>query len=937
MRNCLAVDGVGSGGGLALFWDESFHLDLLSYTNRHIDVLVKEDRSAMQWRCTFVYGEPKAHERHNMWTLLRRIKPNSTAPWCLMGDFNEAMWQFEHFSEHKRKEKQMLDFREILSHCDVFDLGFIGTPWTYDNKRKGGYNVRVRLDRAVASQSWSVLYPQAQVRHLVSSRSDHCPILVQCTPDEDKDKPSRCMRYEILWEREESLSEEIRTAWEQHHAATDLGSVSSKLKLVMGALQHWSREKFGSVNKELGALRKKMEELQLGGRHTHDQEYQSCSRRMEEILYREEMMWLQRSRVAWLREGDRNTSFHRKAAWRHRKNKISKLFLPDGSWTDQRKEMEKMATNFFKDLYTKDPLVTPQPLLDLIMLKVTEQMNEDLCKAFSDKEISDALFQIGPIKAPGPDGFPARFFQRNWEVLKNDVCKAVKLFFDQKVMPEGVNTTAIVLIPKKKESKELKDFRPISLCNVIYKVVAKCLVNHLRPILESIISQEQSAFIPGRMITDNALIAFECFHNIAQSKRESQEFCAYKLDLAKAYDRVDWQYLEGVLDRMGFSNTWIQWMMACVTSVRYAVRFNGSMLKSFQPSRGLRQGDPLSPYLFLFVADGLSTILSSAVRTGDLVPLKVCRQAPGISHLLFADDSLLFFKANVEQATVVKEALNLYERCTSQLLSPAKCSMLFGKHCSDQTQPGIKSLLDVQQNSFEDKYLGLPTPEGRMKADRFQSIKERFFKRLIDWAEKHLPMGGKEVLIKSVIQALPTYMMSVFKLPPSFCEEYMQLVRKFWWGEDRSQRKVHWASWQQLIKPKSMGGMGFKDMKIFNQALLARQAWRLVQFPDSLCARVLKAKYYPNGDLLDTAFSSVSSDSWKGIVHGLELLKKGVIWRIGTGRKVHIWRDDWLPREHGLKVMGKKTGTRLKWVSDLLVPNEQSWDEQVIRHIFFPS
>lgn len=230
------MDGVGSGGGLALFWDESVHLDLLSYTNRHIDVLVKEDGSAMQWRCTFVYGEPKAHERHNMWTLLRRIKPNSTAPCCLMGDFNEAMWQFEHFSEHKRKEKQMLDFREILSHCNVFDLGFIGTPWTYDNKRKGGCNVQVRLDRAVASQSWSALYPQAQVRHLVSSHSDYYPILVQCTPDEDKDKPSRCMRYEIMWEREESLSEEIRTAWEQHHATTDLGSVSSKLKLVMGAL-----------------------------------------------------------------------------------------------------------------------------------------------------------------------------------------------------------------------------------------------------------------------------------------------------------------------------------------------------------------------------------------------------------------------------------------------------------------------------------------------------------------------------------------------------------------------------------------------------------------------------------------------------------------------------------------------------------------------------
>jgi hypothetical protein len=148
-------------------------------------------------------------------------------------------------------------------------------------------------------------------------------------------------------------------------------------------------------------------------------------------------------------------------------------------------------------------------------------------------------------------------------------------------MPDGINDTAIVLIPKIKNPTSLKDFRPISLCNVIYKVVSKCLVNTLRPLLQDLISETQSAFIPGRMVTENAVIAFECIHALQNGSAKSGKFCAYKLDLMKAYDRVDWNFPESAMRKIGFAEKWIEWIMTCVRTVKFSVRFNGKLLESF--------------------------------------------------------------------------------------------------------------------------------------------------------------------------------------------------------------------------------------------------------------------------------------------------------------------------------------------------------------------
>jgi hypothetical protein len=342
-----------------------------------------------------------------------------------------------------------------------------------------------------------------------------------------------------MWEHVDNLSDEIQKVWCSSADRGNLHGVVDVLRNMQRALRQWSKEHFGAVTGELSDLCHQLDEVKSRTVVCRT-DIRAITDRMDELLYQEEMMWLQHSRISWLREGDRNTSFfHRRAKWWSRKNKIRKLKRGDGSYAETPNEMKEMVVAFFYYLYHLDSGVRPELVLDQVGAKVTDDMNHELCKEFSEKEIADAMFQMGPMKAAGPDGFPARFYQRHWGIVKDDVVAVTRRFFQDGVMPEGINDTAIVLIPKGTEPEEIKDFRLISLCNVIYKLILRCIVNRLRGILDEIISPKQSAFVPTWRITDNALIAFECAYAIQRTPGRKEDFCAYKLDLSKAYDRVD--------------------------------------------------------------------------------------------------------------------------------------------------------------------------------------------------------------------------------------------------------------------------------------------------------------------------------------------------------------------------------------------------------------
>jgi hypothetical protein len=210
------------------------------------------------------------------------------------------------------------------------------------------------------------------------------------------------------------------------------------------------------------------------------------------------------------------------------------------------------------------------------------------------------------------------FIKNSGGLCGDDITSEVLQALNSGVIPEGWNDTTVVLIPKVDNPELITQFRPISLCNVIYKIISKMLASRLKEILPEVISPMQSAFVPGCLITDNVLVAYESVHTIKNKRSGKMGLCVVKLDMHKAYDRVEWVFLEKIMRRMGFDDGWISLMMACVRSVRYQVRFNSEETDMFVPTRGLCQGDPLSPYLFMLCAEGLSSLLLHEEEVGDI-------------------------------------------------------------------------------------------------------------------------------------------------------------------------------------------------------------------------------------------------------------------------------------------------------------------------------
>ncbi|CAA7021924.1 unnamed protein product [Microthlaspi erraticum] len=721
---------------------------------------------------TFVYGEPDKSKRAEIWNAIKEQAAGREAPWFLTGDFNEILDNTEKSGGPTRAEGSFVEFRSFMSECDLYDLRYSGNFLSWSGVRYK-HKVKCRLDRAMANSTWIEAYPSGRSEYLHFEGSDHRPILTLF--HQDKKRKRGLFRYDMRLRNNEEVSALIEKAWNTNPR----GSVDQRISSCRRAIIQWSRNHYINSQKKIEEKRRELEEA-MSNDECNDNVIFQINKELKEAYQAEVEYWRQRSRQMWLSIGDKNNSyFHAATRGRRARNNITVIEDDEGKTFVEEKQIEDVITSYFQKMFTSQAGNRAETVFQSITPRISEETNRRLIQIPTPEEVNTAIFSIHPDKAPGPDGLSASFFHSNWNTIGAGITSEIQQFFITGTLPQGINATHLCLIPKKTAPKSVADYRPIALCNVYYKIISKILTARLHPLLDGIFSENQSAFVPGRAISDNVMITHEILHFLKISKAKKRASMAIKTDMKKAYDRVEWEFIRLVLGRMGFHPKWIGWIMQCVSSVSFQIFINGSAKGHIKPTRGIRQGDPLSPYLFILCSEVLSGLCQQAQVNGKLEGVRVATRCPKVNHLLCADDTMFFCKSNEKTCESLKEILGKYEEASGQKINCQKSAITFSKKTPQATKRKVMNALGIKQEGGTGKYLGLPEAFGRRKKDLFNSVVDRIRQRALSWSSKLLSSAGKLVLLKSVLSAMPTYSMSCFKLPVNLCKRIQSVLTRF--------------------------------------------------------------------------------------------------------------------------------------------------------------
>ena len=660
---------------------------------------------------------------------------------------------------------------------------------------------------------------------------------------------------------------------------------------------------------------------------------------LEEWLEKDELKWKQKSRELWLKEGDRNSRFfHLSTVIRRRSNRINEIKMEDRTWIYGREHIGKYFIDHFKSLYQSVHPQFPHDLDGLIEAAISEEENESICRVPSGEEIRKIVFEMHPLKAPGPDGLSGIFYRHYWSIVGNQVINAVQSFFRDGWMLREFNQAFITLIPKKQGACNFSQFKPISLCNFCYKIISKILVSRLRPLLEKLIDPAQVAFVPNRWIAENVVLAQEVVNSFKIMKRK-RGFLGVKLDFNKAYDRMEWNFLETVLVAFGFSEKVVHLLMQCVTTVQFTLLLNGGIWASFHPTRGLRQGDPLSPYLFILGSEVLLRLINREIQEGNLSGIKIGNSAPPLAKLCYADDVILICKAKMDKVRSLLSCIDTYCTWSGQSISIDKSDAFYSNGVHTQFKNQVKNVWGLKSLPQNTKYLGVPLFLSQNRKRDFIYLKERLEDKTSSWKSKSLSWIGRATLIKSVALTIPIYTMAAIQLPKKLCEEMDSVIRRFWWAPRKESNHFYApTAWNNLCTPMQEGGLGFRKFWNLNQAILAKLAWWVLSKRDSFCVKILHTKYKVRGNWLNKYSGSVSSWTWESIEGVKHLISLGACLQVGNGNNILVWEDPWVPDCLNFipkPKEGSPPNSSLA-VSQLFNQDRLSWNEHKLRELFDP-
>jgi exonuclease III len=819
----------------------------------------------------------------------------SDLPILMGGDFNLLRDAADKNNDRVNWARMDL-FNDNIASWGLREIPRTGARYTWTNKRLNP--VRCVLDRVLIAPELDIHFPLCSLMAETSLGSDHTPLILDS--GQDLQCASNRFFFESGWMELPNFADMFAAIWGELAAKVRGRDVLDWWNFMSGGvrkkLKGWNANRKVEANAVKAALLQQIKDL--------DQKADSLGLDGEEWAFRyhledqilaifrdEEEYWRQRGRVRWLLQGDSNTAyFHAVANGRRRKCCILRLLTDNGPISEKRQIQEHIYDFYRRLLGSTDTRVCSlDPGAWGVEDRVSTQENEEVMRTYSQEELDILVQEMKSDTAPGPDGLPVQFFKKFWPLIRMGVLHIINDFLLGRIDISRLNFGVLSLIPKVQGADHISQFRPIALINVIFKMVSKAVATKLDPIANRVISPNQTAFIKGRFILDGILALHEVVHEV----KANREACILlKLDFEKAYDRVNWDFLREVLRCKGFDSGVVHRLMQLVSGGQTAISINGEVGPFFRNKRGVRQGDPLSPLLFNFMAEALSVILTKANSAGHIAGVVPNLIPGGITHLQYADDTIIMIQDDDQHITNLKFILMCFEDMSGLKINYHKSEVIIMGR-SVERQQLVADQLNCKLGEFPFIYLGLPISDRALTMEQWLFLVRKLAAKVEPWWGKFMSSGGRLILSNACLANLPTYAMGLFLLQDGIHAKFDSHRARFYWEGVGPKRKFHLVNWPAVCRPKDCGGLGIVNSRLMNVALLLKWVWKLYQDGNQLWRQLINAKY-PSADDIFTASGQRGSQFWRSLHKIKHLFKLGAKHSIRNGRRTRFWMDRWV-------------------------------------------